>query len=693
MLRIKVVVSGTAGPRRGLSSLQFPLEHSCLITTSAFVGFLLAVNLGVSCSRNAAPPESKKAPVEEPEETRKRLRAELESWNDRVGKEPNNAQTLYERARARRRLRSYVDSDEKAKLDQEAIADFESAHKLATPPGFALALVEAGRVKLGVFDFDSAMEYFAKAKAIDPQHIEVRAELAKMEGLMSGSWATPLVALEELTKDEQGSQSPGVWHAVGLAYLESGRPVDAEKAFRRKLELSPDDVRTWSAIALALEAQGKGDEALAAHRKLSAADPTDIYTAINQANTLLGSHDRKKAQEAVDLLLPGIKKVPGVPAAWNNLGNAYAQLENYEQARKAYQQAIDLQPKFADAYSNLGLLFIKERRYEDAISSFRQALEISPDHPPFLYDLAVSQTQGRLFQDAEATYARLSKLDPNDPRVWNNYGGVLLELNKKDEARRAYKKSLQLNPRHAKALGNLGRIALNERDNMKALEYLQKALAIDPNDIGTIENLGNVYIQMRDYDRGLEAVRTLRPQMKNPAPGSLVMCSILFHAGKDETAIEECNRAIQSDSTRSWAFLQRGAVQLGRGQYDDAIADFVRASELDATDVYAPLLNWVANARSASEKRVPPPVLPLELADRWPKDSWQRWLIDYVSGTVNQDALMKAMTNEDQSCEGFFYIAEKRRSVDGLVAAKEWYQKCAATNAQHFIEHAIARRQ
>ncbi len=639
-------------------------------------------------------PPSTSQPLEETTaQMRERFRSELAQCDKNVTASPQDPQLLYERGRARRKLRPFTDAEEKSRLDVEALADFETANKLSSAPGMALALVEAGRVKLESFDFKSALDFFDKAEGIDSDNVEVRAEMAKMEGLFTGEWGGPIAALIKLSSEDTGAKSPGVWQALGVAYRETGKPDEAERAFRKKLELTPDDIRVWAAIANALESQGKTDEAAAAHQRYLAADPTDIYAAINRANQLIGKDTDRDAQAAIDLLLPAIKKVPGVPAAWNNLGNAHSKLKQFDQARKAYQRAIDLQPEFGDAYSNMAKLFNKQGRHEDAISFYRQALEIDPDHAPYLYDLGVSHINAKQFVEAAATYERLTKLGTDDPRVWNNYGSVLFELGKNEEARRAFKKALQLNPRHAKALANLGRLALQSKEFDKALEYLQKALAIDPNDSSAVENLGNVYVAKQEFEPGLKAIAQVRDKMRDPGPALVVQCSIHFHAGEVEAAIKDCNAAIQSDSTRSWPFVQRGLVHFSKGDYNAAIADFTQAIERDSLEVYAHLLHWTAQSRSAQQKGDSAAAMTSELAERWPKQSWQNHLVAYVAGIIDQDAFLAFATNDDQRCEAYFYIAEKIRSTGGSAAAKEWYQKCVAIHNFHFAEHALARRE
>ena len=63
----------------------------------------------------------------------------------------------------------------------------------------------------------------------------------------------------------------------------------------------------------------------------------------------------------------------------NNLGIAFSEIENLDEAVKSYQKAVAIKPEFADAHNNLGSVLQKLHRYEDAIKSFEKAFDIKPD--------------------------------------------------------------------------------------------------------------------------------------------------------------------------------------------------------------------------------------------------------------------------------------------------------------------------
>jgi tetratricopeptide (TPR) repeat protein len=57
--------------------------------------------------------------------------------------------------------------------------------------------------------------------------------------------------------------------------------------------------------------------------------------------------------------------------------------------------------------------------------------------------------------------------------------------------------------------------------------------------------------------------------------------------GRYDQALADYDRAIELDATNTWAFLGRGETYRAMQRYDQALADYDRAIELDATNAGA----------------------------------------------------------------------------------------------------------
>jgi tetratricopeptide (TPR) repeat protein len=81
---------------------------------------------------------------------------------------------------------------------------------------------------------------------------------------------------------------------------------------------------------------------------------------------------------------------PLSPRAHNNMGDAYAQEENYAGAIKEFKASVQLKPDYADAYHNLGNIYQHVGNLQDAIVNYEKAISLNPNLFESYYNLAVA---------------------------------------------------------------------------------------------------------------------------------------------------------------------------------------------------------------------------------------------------------------------------------------------------------------
>ena len=63
---------------------------------------------------------------------------------------------------------------------------------------------------------------------------------------------------------------------------------------------------------------------------------------------------------------------------WNKIGVAYHHMFALDQARKYYQQALAMNPSYADALNNLAAVYHGQHDYKQAERTYKQALKYAP---------------------------------------------------------------------------------------------------------------------------------------------------------------------------------------------------------------------------------------------------------------------------------------------------------------------------
>ena len=127
---------------------------------------------------------------------------------------------------------------------------------------------------------------------------------------------------------------------------------------------------------------------------------------------------------------------PTIPALsaedWVNLASAL-EATSPDEARLAYHQALELNPRLAEAHVNLGRLYHQAREYAKAEAHYRVAGDIERADPIPHFNLAVLMDDLGRRVDAVAAYRRAIDLDPEFADAHYNLGLVFEALGKRAE--------------------------------------------------------------------------------------------------------------------------------------------------------------------------------------------------------------------------------------------------------------------
>ena len=111
---------------------------------------------------------------------------------------------------------------------------------------------------------------------------------------------------------------------------------------------------------------------------------------------------RKMYRDALDYYKPGAEKSAVLA---NKTGIAYHQLQDLVNARKYYEKAIKLNPRYAEAINNLGTIFYARK-------SYRRAIERASSQDAKSWELRAATSLARLWRDQGKRAAARDLLGP-----------------------------------------------------------------------------------------------------------------------------------------------------------------------------------------------------------------------------------------------------------------------------------------
>ncbi|HEY0729777.1 MAG TPA: tetratricopeptide repeat protein [Pyrinomonadaceae bacterium] len=133
-----------------------------------------------------------------------------------------------------------------------------------------------------------------------------------------------------------------------------------------------------------------------------------------------------------------------------------------EEAVKAFQEAVKLDPDLAEAHFRLGLGYEalgkrdeSEAEYKKAVETYKKYLDDHPDDSEAHYDLGQTYAGLGQYSDAIREYRQATKLKEDDPDIYYDLGVAHTKLAQYDAAAAAFSKSLELDPDNYRAQDGL----------------------------------------------------------------------------------------------------------------------------------------------------------------------------------------------------------------------------------------------
>jgi len=275
--------------------------------------------------------------------------------------------------------------------------------------------------------FARALESFQDAIRKDPNYALAYAGLANTYTLLP-AWAllppkeghpkARAAALKALALDDSLAEA----HAA-LAHTEHNYEwnwKEAEKSYRRAIELNPNYAIAHHWYASFLLEMGRKEEAIAEKRLALQLDPLSLI--IN-----------------------------------SDLGFVYYNARQYDRAIEQLQKTIELDPGFIWTYQNLGFVYEQKKMYAESIASFQKALSLSPDSMEIQAELARAYAASGDSAQARQLLERLLKASADHYVASFDFAMIYAALADKDRAfewlqkafdERSYQiTSLQVEPR------------------------------------------------------------------------------------------------------------------------------------------------------------------------------------------------------------------------------------------------------
>jgi len=351
----------------------------------------------------------------------------------------------------------------------------ESAAKLTQEQQVLLPLIDGRRDVFAIIE-DSGLVEFQVGKAL------YGLSTAGFLHRVGKSRAPDLIAPDARVEEHRN---------LGMAFYKTGMLDEAEREFRRVVELRASDMHARFFLGLVHLRLARWDDAVsdfeyAAHQRGAApavlhnlafaferkGEPAKARETLREAVKRGGEHDARvhtslgvlalregdlAAAEASFLAArPLFDGRPPSPAWFHYAALCFALAGKADEAIALLQEGVEAYPHAAVLHNNLSVAFERVGRHQEALAAAERGVSEDAGIAQLHKNIGDAHYRVALFDEAYDAYQRAVKFnDTLGPDVWLKLGNIRLKRNERDDAIKCWEHALQLDPANQTARKNI----------------------------------------------------------------------------------------------------------------------------------------------------------------------------------------------------------------------------------------------
>ena len=229
----------------------------------------------------------------------------------------------------------------------------------------------------------------------------------------------------------------------GLAAFRAEKYDQATGPLERELRRTPNDVSIREMLGVCYYMSDHFAESAEVLRPVLDQLSDNAGLLYAAGTSLVRSGDAKNGARVFSRML---EKDQTVPAVHLMLAQAYAQEQNYPDARAEFARALQLDPHTAEAHYGSGMAALKQGKLDASADEFQQELSVNPGYIPAEYQLGYVRLEMHQADTAIPLFQDVVSRQPNHSDAYYELGKALLEQGKVKDAIQDLETSIHLHP-------------------------------------------------------------------------------------------------------------------------------------------------------------------------------------------------------------------------------------------------------
>jgi tetratricopeptide (TPR) repeat protein len=497
-----------------------------------------------------------------------RIRDAIVAAQDRIKQDPNDLDA--HKLLAEVYLRSLGDDQQgnvSGQMLKLAIGEYQKIVQLEpNSPDDHLMLA---RLYAADHETTQAEDQLDAARRIDPGSEET-ALIANRFYSDIGDQKRAVDVLKTLPDDDQTSRTE---YQLGATYDEQKDTKDAISAYRKALDLEPDNLDIEKKLAEDLQADNQGDAALKAWTDVAAGDPAD-----GEADAQIAEIDEHNGH--FDDALAAIKKAREI--APDSLEDEFEEariqddLGHLDDAAKLFEQLAAATEHPSGAYSNeekgnyalildhVAQVYREQSRPDQAVAAYQKMVSLGGDLEEHAYDEIVE--------------------------TWR-------EAHNYDKAVAASREAVDKQPKDLDAKLTLARQLADTGHADEGINMAKGLLESDPKNMEVYFQLSQIYTDLRKWKDASDVLDTAQKQTAKKDDQTMILfdrAMMADRAHRYDEAESDFRKVLADDPNNALTLNNFGFMLADRGvKLDEALAMIRKAVQLEPTNyAYLDSLGW-----------------------------------------------------------------------------------------------------
>jgi tetratricopeptide (TPR) repeat protein len=516
-----------------------------------------------------------------------RIREAVSTAQEQVTKHPDDVRAHELLGRVYLRSLGDMQGPQSNQMLQLALKEYETIAKLK--PNDLETRLLLGQLHGLNHDSAKAEAEFKEAQRIDGTSEEVALNIARLY-TEQGQMEKAATTLTDVPEDDRSARME---FALAGIYDTMKKPKEAAAAYKRSLDLDPDNTDAKRGLANALINDGKVDAAGKVYEDLVQTDPQD-------AQSLIRAADIQRREGHYDEALATLKKAKAIvsdnPELSYNEALTYDALGRYDEATAILQTVLattgHTDGKYSDAeisnraifLDRLGIIYREQGKTAESVDAYKQLSQLGDDYNARGVEGEVeSYRDAHQWAAATAAAAAAAKSMSKIREVQLLYARQLADSGKLEEAIRLSEKQLNGTPDDRDVFYTVSDIEVRAKRWKEAAAQLDKAevLATKPDDKVFLHYYrGHVADNEKMYDQAeIEYRKVLAIDPQNAATQNDLGYMLADRGVKLQEAVEMIRKAVEFDpqngsylDSLGWAYFKSGQYALAEENLRKAVA-------------------------------------------------------------------------------------------------------------------------